>query len=437
MTHGAHVGNGIERSLHDIAIARLLMPGGVNSPVRAMGNVHADPVFYDHAKGSRVWDVDGNEYVDMIGSWGPMILGHADERIVDAIASVLGNGLSFGAPCEAEIALAEMIVDAVPNVEMVRMVSSGTEATMSAIRLARGFTGRDKIVKFEGNYHGHSDSLLVDAGSGVATLSIPGTPGVTARTASDTIVAPYNDVATLEFVFSDKGDSIACVIVEPIAGNMGVVPPAEGFLEGVRRLCSEHGSLLVFDEVITGFRCSYGGAQELFGIDADIVTFGKIIGGGLPVGCIAGPRSIMSSFAPVGDVYQAGTLSGNPLAMTAGATMLRLLAEDGVYEELERKGALLQKALEDAVASVGAPCVVQRMGSVATLFFRDEPVRNWRDAADCDTEAFARYYGSMREAGFLVAPSQYEAIFLSTAHADEEIAAFGEAARRALDGIYG
>ncbi len=408
------------------------MPGGVNSPVRAMGSVGAHPVFYDHAKGSHVFDVDGNEYIDFIGSWGPMILGHGDERVLSAIRAAMDKGLSFGAPCEAEIKLAERIVEMVPHVEMVRMVSSGTEATMSAIRLARGYTGRDKLIKFEGNYHGHSDSLLVSAGSGMATFSIPGTPGVTEKTASDTLIAPYNDPEALAGIFRANAGEIACLIIEPIAGNMGVVPPEPGFLEAVRRLCTENGALLIFDEVITGFRCAAGGAQELFGIEADLVTMGKIIGGGLPVGCIAGKREAMEHFSPTGPVYQAGTLSGNPLAMTAGCAQLDAIREDNIYPVLEAKGALLRKVLQEAIDATNAPCTVNQIGSVATLFFSATPVRNWQDAKLCDTEAFARYFRCMLEEGFLIAPSQYEALFLSAAHTEQEIRDFGAAAQRAL-----
>ncbi|MDO4533126.1 MAG: glutamate-1-semialdehyde 2,1-aminomutase [Coriobacteriia bacterium] len=421
-----------DRSAGDFAQACKSIPGGVNSPVRAFGKVGCTPVFYDHAQGSHVWDVDGNEYVDFICSWGPMILGHGDADVLGAVRAQLDRGVSYGAPCEAEIRLAQLICEIVPNAERARMVSSGTEATMTAIRLARGCTGRDKFVKFEGNYHGHSDSLLVAAGSGVATLGIPDTPGVTAGTAADTIVAPYNDLQAVKDIFAQVGKQIAAIIVEPIAGNMGVVAPVPGFLEGLRAVCDEYGALLIFDEVISGFRAAIGGAQERFGIRADLCTYGKIIGGGFPVGCVAGRAELMEQLAPTGPVYQAGTLSGNPVAMEAGIATLTKLMQPGVYEELERKGALLAEVLRAAVAEAGIPACVNQMGSLATLFFHPGPVTCWDDAAACDTDAFARYFRGMLEAGFLIAPSQFEALFVSLAHTDGEIERFGTAARAAL-----
>ena len=427
------------RSNANFDAACKVMPGGVNSPVRAFRNVDRKPVFYDRAKGSHVWDVDGNEYVDFICSWGPMILGHGDEDTLAAVSSQLHRGVSFGAPCEAELRLADKIIELVPNVEQVRMVSSGTEATMTAIRLARGCTGRDKIVKFAGNYHGHSDSLLVAAGSGVATFGIPDTPGVTAATATSTMVDRYNDLESVRSLFEAVGDQIACVILEPVAGNMGVVAPVPGFLEGLRALCDEFGALLVFDEVITGFRVALGGAQEVFGVRADLCTFGKVIGGGFPVGCVAGPAHVMESLAPVGPVYQAGTLSGNPVAMEAGfaqlAKLQRLSREADLYGELDRKGTFIAEGLRAAAEEAGIDAQVNQFGSVATLFFTGTPVQDWDGARTCNQQLFARYFGGMLDEGFLIAPSQFEALFVSVAHAQDELERFVLSASRVLQEI--
>lgn len=420
------------RSNEDFAQAQQIIPGGVNSPVRAFGSVGETPVFYQQAQGSHVVDVDGNIYIDFIGSWGPMILGHRPAAVEAAVKAQLERGVSYGAPCEEEIALAEKICACVPSAEKVRMVSSGTEAVMSAIRLARGYTGREKIIKCEGCYHGHSDSLLVSAGSGVATLGIPGTPGVTQGAVASTILVPYNDLDAVRAAFVAAPGEIAALIVEPIAGNMGVVPPVEGYLAGLRKLCDEFGTLLIFDEVITGFRASLGGAQQLYGVMPDLSTFGKIIGGGFPVGAFAGPAEIMDKLAPLGPVYQAGTLSGNPIAMVAGLAQITELEKLGVYEQLEARGAQLEAGLQAAIEASGVQACVQRLGSVATLFFGVHAVRNWQDASACDTSMFACYFSGMLERGFLIAPSQYEALFISLAHTEEEIDAFVQAAHEVL-----
>ena len=426
------------RSSDLFARAKRTIPGGVNSPVRAFKSVGMDPLFYERAKGSRVWDADGNEYIDFVASWGPMILGHAPDVVLDAVREQLARGTSFGAPTEVEIQLAEAICAAVPSIEMVRMVSSGTEATMSAIRLARGYTGREKFVKFDGNYHGHSDALLVAAGSGLVTLGIPSTPGVTKGAAADTIVLPYNDLASVEAAFEAQGEQIAAIIVEPVAGNMGVVPPAEGFLQGLRDICTRYGALLIFDEVITGFRVAFGGAQERYGVMPDLTTLGKIIGGGFPVGAFGGRPEIMEHLAPVGPVYQAGTLSGNPVAMVAGLALLGELSKPGVYEELERKGARLEaglRAIQTAAASDDTKLFLTRVGSMACMFFTSENVRDWASASTSDTAAYARYFRGMLEGGIVLAPSQFEATFVGLAHSDADIDRMTALAARVLVGL--
>lgn len=409
-----------------------VIPGGVNSPVRACKSVGGTPLFIDRADGCMIYDADGNGFIDYIGSWGPMILGHRHPRVVEFIETVLKRGTSFGAPMDLEIELAEMVISALPSVEMVRMVNSGTEATMSAIRLARGFTGRDTIIKFDGCYHGHSDTLLVEAGSGVATLGIPGSPGVPESFVSHTLSIPYNDIECFRSVMAEKGDQIACVIVEPVAGNMGLVPPVEGFLETLRELTEKHGSILIIDEVMTGFRVAYGGAQTLYGITPDLTTMGKIIGGGLPVGAYGGRRDIMKYIAPQGPVYQAGTLSGNPLAMAAGIATLKQLQTPGFYEELDKKSGRLLKGLENAAQQAGIAVRTARVGSMMGMFFTDQEVNNFEDAKASDLKLFSAYYNGMLEKGVYLAPSQFEALFVSSAHETTHIEATIAAAEEVL-----
>jgi glutamate-1-semialdehyde 2,1-aminomutase len=409
-----------------------VIPGGVNSPVRACKAVGAEPVFIDHAEGCMIYDADGNGFIDYIGSWGPMILGHRHPAVIKAIASVLNRGTSFGAPTDLEIALAEMVIDAVSSVDMVRMVNSGTEATMSAIRLARGVTGRDAIIKFDGCYHGHADTLLVEAGSGVATLGIPGSPGVPESFVAHTLSLPYNDIECVKKVMDEQGDKIACIIVEPVAGNMGLVRPVDGFLETLREVTEKSGSLLIFDEVMTGFRVAYGGAQSLYGILPDITCLGKIIGGGLPVGAYGGKREIMEHIAPHGPVYQAGTLSGNPVAMAAGIATLMQLKKPGFYENLDKKADLLATGLEKAAEKAGVKAKVDRAGSMLGLFFTDRDVKNFEDAKTSDLDMFAAYYKGMLEKGIYLAPSQFEALFVSAAHEVEHIDKTIEAAEEVL-----
>ena len=409
-----------------------VIPGGVNSPVRACKSVGAEPVFVDHAEGCMIYDADGNGFIDYIGSWGPMILGHRHSAVIKAIASVLNRGTSFGAPTDLEIVLAEMVINAVPSVDMIRMVNSGTEATMSAIRLARGVTGRDVIIKFDGCYHGHADTLLVEAGSGVATLGIPGSPGVPESFVAHTLSLPYNDIESVKKVMDEQGDKIACIIVEPIAGNMGLVRPVDGFLETLREVTEKSGSLLIFDEVMTGFRVAFGGAQSLYGILPDITCLGKIIGGGLPVGAYGGKREIMEHIAPHGPVYQAGTLSGNPVAMAAGIATLMQLKKPGFYENLDKKADLLATGLEKAAEKAGVKARVDRAGSMLGLFFTDRDVKNFEDAKTSDLDMFAAYYKGMLEKGIYLAPSQFEALFVSAAHEVEHIDKTIEAAEEVL-----
>jgi glutamate-1-semialdehyde 2,1-aminomutase len=398
-----------------------LMPGGVNSPVRAFKAVGGTPLFVRKAEGSRIWDADGKAYIDYIGSWGPMILGHAFPPIVEAVCQAATKGTSYGAPCPAEVELAERVVRAVPSIHKVRFVSSGTEATMSALRLARGFTGRNKILKFDGCYHGHADGLLVSAGSGVATLGIPGSPGVPPGTVADTLVAPYNDVAAVEQVFAAHGADLAAVIVEPVAGNMGLVAPAAGYLEALREITRRHGALLIFDEVMTGFRLSYGGAQKLYGVMPDLTCLGKVIGGGLPVGAYGGRLDVMDKVAPLGPVYQAGTLSGNPLAMAAGCAALDALALPGTYERLEALSARLHEGLLEVAAEAGVAVTVNRVGSMITVFFCPGPVVDYATAKASDTAAFGRFFHAMLERGVYLPPAQFEAAFVSLAHTESDI----------------
>ena len=420
-----------DKSARLFARALELMPGGVNSPVRAFCGVGGTPLFIASATGATITDVDGRTYIDYVGSWGPMILGHADAEVIAALRDALASGTSFGAPTELEILMAEEIVEAVPSIEMVRMVSSGTEATMSAIRLARGVTGRDKLVKFEGCYHGHTDSLLVRAGSGVATLGLPDSPGVPASLAQHTLTVPFNDAEALEDLFKQHPD-IAAVIIEPVVGNMGCVPPQASFLDALRDLTTRDGALLIFDEVMTGFRLARGGAQELYGVTPDITCLGKIIGGGLPVGAYGGSRELMQNIAPVGSIYQAGTLSGNPLAMTAGLLTLRRLKDKTIYERLEQSSLKLCEGLSKAAAEAGIKTTTNRVGSMFTSFFTGEPVTNWATANKSNRELYGKFFHAMLDQEVYLAPSQFEAAFVSSAHTDAIIEQTIEAARKAF-----
>jgi len=421
-----------ERSHAIFEQAKKLMPGGVNSPARAFGGVGGEPIVVERGEGAYLWDVDGNRYIDYVGSWGPLILGHSQRKVVGAVEAAARRGMSFGAPTAAENELAQLIVEAVPSIEKVRLVSSGTEATMSAIRLARGFTGRDVIVKFAGNYHGHVDSLLVAAGSSAATLGVPNSPGVTTGTSRDTLVLQYNDVAGLREAFAAHGERIAGMIFEPVVGNMGVVLPSDDFLKALRELTREHGALLICDEVMTGFRVAYGGAQQLLNIDPDLTTLGKIVGGGLPVGAYGGRADVMDHVLPVGKVFQAGTLSGNPLATAAGCAMLRLLRDNPPYDRLEQLSARLAKGCCEAATAAGVPHRLARVGSMMTLFFVGEPVTDWPSASRCDLQRFGRWFWAMLERGVYLPCSQFEALFVSAAHTEADIDATIAAARESL-----
>ena len=408
------------------------IPGGVNSPVRNFSKVGGYPRFIQRGAGSKIYDIDGNQYIDYVASWGPLVLGHANPRVIEAIKGTMVNGTSFGAPTTQETELAEIIVDAVPSIEKVRMVSSGTEATMSAIRLARGFTGRDKVIKIEGCYHGHVDSLLAEAGSGVATFGLPECEGIPTDFTRHTLVVPFNDVGAVRQVIESHPDQIACLILEPIMGNMGIIPPQDGYLSELREITSEHGIVLIFDEVITGFRVAYGGAQSLYGVIPDMTCLGKIIGGGMPVGAYGGKEEIMRHIAPEGGVYQAGTLSGNPLAMAAGIAALKALAEPGVYDQLESRASHLAGGLQDATERQGIDAFHSRVGSMLMLFFSNAEVTNADGARTSDTERYSRYFGELLERGVYAAPSQFEAGFVSLAHSEADIDTTVRAANEAL-----
>ena len=422
----------LSKSRREFRRAKRSIPGGVNSPVRAFGSVGGIPRFIESAKGARIRDIDGNEYIDYVGSWGPMILGHAHPKVLAALRQAMKCGTSFGAPTARESDLAEAIRRVLPSVQQIRMVSSGTEATMSALRLARGVTGRDHILKFDGCYHGHSDGLLVGAGSGVATLGIPGSPGVPRAMTDLTVIAPFNDLAATRKAFEKWGQDIAAIIVEPIAGNMGCIPPVEGFLRGLRELCDEFGALLIFDEVMTGFRVARGGAQRLYKVKPDLTTLGKVVGGGLPAAAYGGRRDLMARIAPEGDVYQAGTLSGNPLAVAAGLVTLEMLEEEGVYEKLAERSAALATGLQQIATELAVPMTTRSVGGMFGFFFHPGPVNSFAEAQQSDAVAFRRFFAAMLEEGVYLAPSPYEAGFVSLAHRPRDIEETLDAARRAL-----
>lgn len=415
------------------AAAQKLIPGGVNSPVRAFRGVGGQPLFIDHAEGPYMWDADGNKYIDYVLSWGPLILGHANPHVVSALKRAVERGTSYGAPTALETELAELVCELVPSAEQVRFVNSGTEATMSVLRLARAFTKRSKIIKLQGNYHGHADFLLVQAGSGVATLGLPDSPGVPAGATQDTLTAPYNDLTAIETLFNQHGDDIAGIILEPVAGNMGCVPPLEGYLAGLRQLCSQYNALLIFDEVMTGFRVARGGAQEYYGVMPDLTALGKVIGGGLPVGAYAGRREIMQTVAPAGPMYQAGTLSGNPLAMTAGIETLKAIREPGVFERLVAGTTELCQGIGAVAEAAGIPVYQTQVGTMFCMFFTDQPVINWDTAAKSDTKKYARFFQAMLRNGVYLAPSQFETGFFSTAHTEGVITATLRAVEAAFE----
>ncbi|MCE0455114.1 MULTISPECIES: glutamate-1-semialdehyde 2,1-aminomutase [Staphylococcus] len=411
---------GYEKSIEAMKIAENLMPGGVNSPVRAFKSVDTPAIFMDQAKGSRIYDIDGNEYIDYVLSWGPLILGHKNEQVIKKLHEAVDRGTSFGASTLEENKLAELVIERVPSIEKVRMVSSGTEATLAALRLARGYTGRNKIIKFEGCYHGHSDSLLIKAGSGVATLGLPDSPGVPEGTAKNTITVPYNDLEAIKIAFENYGDDIAGIIVEPVAGNMGVVPPKDGFLQGLREITNDYGALLIFDEVMTGFRVGYNCAQGYFGVTPDLTCLGKVIGGGLPVGAFGGRKEIMDKVAPVGNIYQAGTLSGNPLAMTSGYETLSQLTPES-YEYFQELGDILEEGLKKVFSKHNVPITINRAGSMIGYFLNEGPVTNFEEANKSNLELFSQMYREMAKEGVFLPPSQFEGTFLSTAHSKEDI----------------
>jgi len=419
------------RSSELFTAAQKHIPGGVNSPVRAFKGVGGDPVFFKKAKGPYVYDEDDNQYIDYVGSWGPMIVGHAHPDVLQSVQDTMKSGLSFGAPTELETQMADKVCELVPSMDMVRMVSSGTEATMSALRLARGYTGRDKIVKFEGCYHGHSDSLLVKAGSGALTLGVPTSPGVPASLAEHTITLSYNNIEQVKQTFKEIGDQIACIIVEPVAGNMNCIPPVAGFLEGLREICDEYSSVLIFDEVMTGFRVSLGGAQGFYNIKPDLTTLGKVIGGGMPVGAFGGKREIMEQIAPLGPVYQAGTLSGNPVAMAAGLTTLNIISQPGFYEALSKQTTKLAKGLEERAAKANIPLTTNHAGAMFGFFFTEEKnISTFEQVSACDAERFKKFYHGMLKEGVYLAPSAYETGFVSSTHSDEDITKTLDAAEK-------